>query len=365
MSSSAHPDDPGAEQPFISHLIELRDRLIRMVVAVVVVFLALFPFANQLYTTVAAPIMAILPEGVTMIATQVASPFLTPFKLALVVAVFVVMPYLLYQLWAFIAPGLYRHEKRLAVPLLASSIVLFYLGMAFAYFAVFPLIFKFFSSVTPEGVTQMPDIAFYLEFILKLFFAFGFAFEIPIATILLVAIGATTPEQLAGKRPYVIVGAFIAGMLLTPPDVVSQTLLALPMWLLFEIGILLSRFMLRRRAATAGSTGGGPGPDGGQAPPSAGPPGGSGHSGGDDGDTGHEVTLSDERLEAELDAAEAADLERAGPAVTAAKLAEAQRLHDRGGDRGEARRLLDEVLGEGSVDQRLAAQALLEQLGTD
>lgn len=368
MSSPATPDDPGAEQPFISHLIELRDRLIRMVLAIVVVFLALFPFANQLYTTVAAPIMAILPEGVTMIATQVASPFLTPFKLALVVAVFAVMPYLLYQFWAFVAPGLYQHEKRLAVPLLASSIVLFYLGMAFAYFAVFPLIFTFFSSVTPEGVTQMPDIAFYLEFILKLFFAFGFAFEIPIATILLVAIGATTPEQLANKRPYVIVGAFIAGMLLTPPDVISQTLLALPMWLLFELGIFLSRLMARRRAGAPGGDGGGAapaGPGGGQPPPTDRPSDGHGGAGTDRERPHPAAAFSDESIEAELDAVDAAEMERAGPSATAAKLAEAQRLHDQDGDRSEARRLLDEVLGEGSVDQRLAAQALLEQIGTD
>jgi sec-independent protein translocase protein TatC len=199
----------------------------------------LFPFANDIYTFVAEPIRAQLPEGSQMIATQVASPFLTPFKLALVAAVFVAMPYLLYQVWGFVAPGLYTHEKRLAVPLLASSIVLFYLGMTFAYFVVFPLVFGFFTSVTPDGVAQMPDIAFYLEFVLKLFFAFGIAFEIPIATILLVAIGATTPEALAQKRPYVIVGVFVAGMLLTPPDVVSQTLLAIPMWLLFEARHLL------------------------------------------------------------------------------------------------------------------------------
>lgn len=245
--SSTSPDqNEDLEQPFISHLIELRQRLLHMVLAIAVAFVVLFPFANEIYTLVAAPIRAHLPEGASMIATQVASPFLTPFKLALVAAVFVAMPYLLYQFWAFVAPGLYRHEKRLAIPLLASSIVLFYLGMLFAYVVVFPLVFRFFAAVTPAGVQQMPDIAFYLEFVLKLFFAFGLAFEIPVATILLVAVGATTPQALAHKRPYVIVGVFVAGMLLTPPDVISQTLLALPMWLLFELGIVLSRFFQRQ-----------------------------------------------------------------------------------------------------------------------
>jgi sec-independent protein translocase protein TatC len=238
----------GPEQPFISHLIELRDRLLRMIIAIAVVFVVLFPFANDIYTLVAAPIRAQLPEGATMIATQVASPFLTPFKLALIVAMFVAMPYILYQFWAFIAPGLYRHEKRLALPLLASSIVLFYLGMLFAYVVVFPLVFGFFASVTPEGVQQMPDITFYLEFVLKLFFAFGVAFEIPIATILLVAAGVTTPEALTDKRPYVVVGVFVVGMLLTPPDVISQTLLAIPMWLLYELGIVFSRLFQNRLA---------------------------------------------------------------------------------------------------------------------
>jgi Tat protein translocase TatC len=204
MSPAMQPDDPGAEQPFVSHLIELRDRLIRMSIAILVVFLGLFPFANEIYVYVAAPLMAQLPEGNTMIATQVASPFLTPFKLALIAAVFLSMPFLLYQLWAFVAPGLYKHEKRLATPLLISSIFLFYLGVAFAYFVVFPLIFAFLSASTPDGVAMMTDITAYLDFVLALFFAFGIAFEIPIATILLVATGITTPAALVGKRPYVI-----------------------------------------------------------------------------------------------------------------------------------------------------------------
>jgi sec-independent protein translocase protein TatC len=235
------------EQPFISHLIELRDRLMRMLLTVFVIFLFLFPFGNDIYLFVAEPLMEVLPPGTSMIATQVASPFLTPFKLALVTAVFVAMPYILHQFWAFIAPGLYQHEKRLALPLLASSVVLFYLGAAFAYAVVFPLVFAFLTGTAPEGVAVMTDITHYLDFVLTLFFAFGIAFEVPIATIVLVMAGATTPESLAGKRPFVIVGAFVIGMVLTPPDVISQTLLALPMWLLFEIGLLFSRLLMRER----------------------------------------------------------------------------------------------------------------------
>mgnify|MGYP001820250289 CR=1 FL=1 len=235
------------EQPFLSHLIELRDRLMRSVLVILVIFLALFPFGNDIYVFVADPLMRVLPEGTSMIATQVASPFLTPFKLALVTAVFLAMPYLLHQFWAFIAPALYQHEKRLALPLLASSVLLFYLGAAFAYAVVFPLVFAFLTGVAPEGVAVMTDITHYLDFVLTLFFAFGLAFEVPIATIVLVVAGATTPEKLATKRPYVIVGAFVIGMLLTPPDIISQTLLALPMWVLFEIGLIFSRLVMRER----------------------------------------------------------------------------------------------------------------------
>lgn len=241
-------DGEMSEQPFISHLVELRDRLLRMVLAILAIFLVLFPFGNDIYVFIADPLMKVLPEGTSMIATQVASPFLTPFKLALVSAVFIAMPYILYQFWAFIAPGLYQHEQRLALPLLASSIALFYLGAAFAYFAVFPLVFAFLTSVAPEGVAVMTDITHYLDFVLTLFFAFGLAFEVPIATIMLVLAGATTPEKLAAKRPFVIVGAFIIGMFLTPPDIISQTLLALPMWILFEVGLLFARMVARRRA---------------------------------------------------------------------------------------------------------------------
>ena len=240
-------ESPGTEQPFFSHLVELRDRLMRSVLVVCVIFLALFPFGNQIYQFVAEPLMAVLPAGTSMIATQVASPFLTPFKLSLVASVFLAMPYLLYQLWGLVAPGLYQHEKQLAMPLLVSSIALFYLGVLFAYYVVFPLVFSFLTGMAPEGVAVMTDISSYLDFVLTLFFAFGFAFEIPIATILVVWMGMITPEKLAKKRPYVIVGAFVVGMLLTPPDVISQTLLAFPMWVLFELGVIFSRFFMRNK----------------------------------------------------------------------------------------------------------------------
>lgn len=235
------------EQPFMQHLLELRDRLMRVVLVILVIFAALFSFANEIYHLLAAPLLNQLPEGQNMIATGVISPFLTPFKLALVVSIFLAMPYILHQAWSFIAPGLYRHEKRLASPLLISSIILFYAGMAFAYYVVFPLVFGFLATTTPEGVTHAPDISMYLDFSLKLFFAFGIAFEVPIATILLVLTGMATPESLTSKRPYIIVGAFVIGMLLTPPDIISQTLLAIPMWLLFEVGIIFSRILKKRR----------------------------------------------------------------------------------------------------------------------
>nr|VFJ49348.1 MAG: Sec-independent protein translocase TatC [Candidatus Kentron sp. FW]VFJ56154.1 MAG: Sec-independent protein translocase TatC [Candidatus Kentron sp. FW] len=232
---------PQGEMPFLSHLIELRNRLIRALLAVLVVLIGLIPFANDLYEWLSAPLLRYLPQGTSMIATEVASPFFAPFKLAIVAAIFITMPIIVYQLWAFVAPGLYKKEKKLVYPLMITSTMLFYLGAAFAYFAVFPLVFGFFTSVAPEGVEVATDISKYLDFVLKLFFAFGLAFEVPVATILLVSGGFTTPKALASKRPYVIVVAFIIGMLLTPPDVISQTLLALPMWILFELGIFFSR----------------------------------------------------------------------------------------------------------------------------
>jgi len=233
--------------PLVAHLTELRDKLLRALLAVLIVFIALFPFANDIYAFVSEPLRAILPAGASMIATEVASPFLTPFKLTLVAAIFLAIPYVLFQAWSFIAPGMYRHEKRLAIPLLVSSIALFYAGAAFAYFVVFPLIFAFFTSVGPEGITIMTDINSYLDFVLKLFFAFGIAFEIPIAAVLLIWAGITTPEALVSKRPYIVVGCFIFGMLLTPPDIISQSLLALPMWLLFEVGVLFGRIVYKRK----------------------------------------------------------------------------------------------------------------------
>jgi sec-independent protein translocase protein TatC len=237
------------EQPLVNHLIELRRRLLTSILAIFIIFIPLYFFANEIYLFVAKPLMEQLPSGSTMIATEVASPFLTPFKLAIFAALFIAVPYILHQAWAFIAPGLYLGEKKFALPLLASSIVLFYMGVAFAYFVVFPLVFQFMTSVTPVGVTMMTDINRYLDFVLKLFFAFGFAFEVPIATLLMVWSRMTTVESLSRKRPYIVVGCFVVGMLLTPPDVISQILLALPTWILFEIGLLFARVVERRRAA--------------------------------------------------------------------------------------------------------------------
>lgn len=238
---------PAAEQPFVSHLIELRDRLLRVVFVVLIVFLCLFPFANDLYVIIAEPLMRHMPVGTSMIATDVTSPFLTPFKLSMVLAIFISIPYIFYQAWGFVAPALYKKEKRLVFPLLLSSTLLFYLGMVFAYFVVFPLVFGFLMGVAPEGVAVMTDISRYLDFVLKMFFAFGLAFEVPIATILLIWSGLTTAEALAAKRPYIVVGAFVFGMLLTPPDVISQTLLAIPMWILFELGLILSRIYVKNK----------------------------------------------------------------------------------------------------------------------
>jgi len=246
-SSSGKRKSSQQELPFLAHLIELRDRLLRVVVVVMVLCVGLLPFSSELYHMLAIPVLSNLPEGSQMIATGSISPVFTPFKLAVVVAFFIAIPYVLYQAWGFIAPGLYKHEKRLALPLLVSSIFLFYLGMVFANFVVFPLVFDFAANMAPEGVEYRPDIANYLDFALKLFFAFGIAFEVPIATILLVLSGITTPESLTAKRPYIVVAAFVVGMLLTPPDIISQTLLAVPMWMLFEIGVFFSRILLKRR----------------------------------------------------------------------------------------------------------------------
>lgn len=249
MSSGDSQDQQAkqAQAPLIEHLIELRSRLMRAVIVVLVIFLGLYSFANDIYTFVAQPLMALLPEGSQMIATEVASPFLAPFKLTLVVAVFAAVPFILHQAWSFVAPGLYDNEKALAIPLLVSSVGLFYAGAAFAYYVVFPLLFAFFTQTGPAEIQVMTDINQYLNFVLKLFFAFGVAFEIPIATFLLIFSGATTVESLSKKRPYIILGCFVVGMLLTPPDVVSQSLLAVPMYLLYEVGLLFGR-LVRRKA---------------------------------------------------------------------------------------------------------------------
>lgn len=229
------------QQSFVSHLVELRNRILRALACVFVVLLCLMPLANQLFVWLAEPLLVYLPGSSSMIATEVASPFFAPFKLALFVAVFISAPFIFYQAWAFVAPGLYLKEKHLAMPLLISSTLLFYLGIVFCYFVVFPLVFGFFTSVAPEGVTIMTDISRYLDFVLKLFFAFGIAFEVPVATFLIVRTGISTVESLGQKRPYIIVGAFALGMVLTPPDVISQILLAVPIWLLYELGLLLCR----------------------------------------------------------------------------------------------------------------------------
>jgi len=361
----AESESPGAEQPFFSHLVELRDRLMRSVLVVCVIFLALFPFGNQIYQFVAEPLMAVLPAGTSMIATQVASPFLTPFKLSLVAAVFLAMPYLLYQLWGFVAPGLYQHEKKLAMPLLVSSIALFYLGVLFAYYVVFPLVFSFLTGMAPEGVAVMTDISSYLDFVLTLFFGFGFAFEIPIATILVVWMGMITPEKLAKKRPYVIVGAFVVGMLLTPPDVISQTLLAFPMWVLFELGVIFSRFFIRNKdveeedqeddvqeavAPAAAATEPGPGAERAI-------------------DEYQHIPLTEEEMEAELDRIEEEEASWHDDPETEedpvdVKLKRIKALRE-DMDFDAARRLLYEVLVEGDDSQVTVAKNILAQLDED
>lgn len=235
------------ETPLIQHLLELRTRLLRIAVFVGIAFLGLFSFSNEIYSIVAAPLQNLLPANSTMIATDVVSPFLTPMKLSLYVALFASVPFILYQIWAFVAPGLYKHEKHTALPLLVSSVLLFYIGMAFAYFAVFPLIFSYITNSGLKGVATMTDITKYLDFVMQMFFAFGFAFEIPVATIILIQTEVISARDLIKKRPYVIVGCFVVGMILTPPDVMSQISLAVPMWLLFEVGVYIGLFIEKRK----------------------------------------------------------------------------------------------------------------------
>jgi sec-independent protein translocase protein TatC len=237
------PEINDTEMPLVGHLTELRSRLMRSLLVVALILLSLLYFSNDIYAFFSEPLRKLLPAGSTMIATEVTSTFFAPFKLTLVASLLISMPFLLYQIWSFIAPGLYKHEKHFAIPLFISSIVLFYLGMAFAYYIAFPLIFGFFSHAAPVGVSYTPDISKFLDMALKLLFAFGFIFEIPVATVLLVWSGITTTEAMRKKRPYVIVGCFIGGAVLSPPDVLSQTLMALPMWLLFELGVFLCGFI--------------------------------------------------------------------------------------------------------------------------
>ena len=234
------------EMTFVQHLVELRDKLLHSVIAILIIFVPLFFFKDDIYTFIAAPIMDVLPEGSNIIAIGVISPFLTPLKMALIFAVYLAMPYLLFQIWSFIAPALYKHEKQMIVPLIVSSTILFYTGILFSFYAVFPVIFGFLSIVGPSIVDFTPDIQHYLDFVLKVSFAFGVAFEVPIATILLIMFGITTVEKLKSNRPYVIIGAFVLGMLLTPPDIISQTLIAIPMWLLFEAGLIFAPMFKRK-----------------------------------------------------------------------------------------------------------------------
>lgn len=235
------------EQPLINHLIELRSRILRAGGCVIAVFILLLPFTNQIYVFIATPLMEKLPAGSSMIATEVASPFIAPFKLGLFAAIFISMPYILHQIWKFISPGLYKNEKKITFPILVSSITLFYVGTSFAYFLVFPLLFSFLSTIGPEGVKMMTDINSYLNFVLKLFFAFGLSFEIPVATFLLVCGNFVSVKNLANKRAYVIVAAFLLGMLLTPPDPLSQIFLAMPIWVLFEVGLILSSYWEKKQ----------------------------------------------------------------------------------------------------------------------
>lgn len=350
------------EQPFISHLVELRDRLLRMVAAIGMVFLGLIYFSNDIYTFVASPLIQVMPVGTGMIATEVLSPFLTPLKLTLVVSLFVAMPYVLYQLWAFVAPGLYLHERKLVMPLVASSVVLFYAGAAFAYFVVFKLVFGFLVKILPTGVTMMTDIRAYLDFVLRMFFAFGLAFEMPIAIILLVWMGITTPESLREKRPYIVVGIFVAAMLLTPPDVISQSLLAIPMWLLFELGVIFSRMFLGRReeaeaaaaAATSDSTPENPGhPE--MAPLAA-------MEAGERDPEGRYRPLSEQELDAGLEGITGTGEENVNiEDPIDAKIRRINRLRDDEDEEG-ARKLLYEVLAEGNEEQVVVARNILAQL---
>jgi len=236
-------DAPEPQETFISHLVELRDRLLRAIIAVVVLTLAMLPWAKEIYAALAKPLLHALPQGATMIATDVTGTFLVPLKVTLMAGFLVALPYVLYQAWAFVAPGLYQHEKRLALPVIVSSFAFFLIGMSFAYFVVFPVAFGFFASYTPAGVQMMTDIDKYLSFVLTMFIAFGVTFETPVVVVVLVRLGIVSIDKLKAARPYVVVGAFVIGAVFTPPDVISQLLLAIPLWLLFEVGLFIARFV--------------------------------------------------------------------------------------------------------------------------
>ena len=255
VNESTASAESDKEQSLIGHLVELRARLLRAVLAVLAVFLVLTPFANRIYSVMAEPLLAKLPEGAQMVAIDVASPFLTPIKLAFFLAVVLAMPLVLHQLWAFVAPGLYRHEQRLARPLLASAVILFYTGCAFAYFLVLPTVFAFLTSIAPQGVAVMTDISRYLDFVLVIFLAFGFSFEVPVAVVILALLGWVDIAQLRAARAYVVVGAFVVAAIITPPDVISQLMLAIPMCLLYEAGIIAARLLVRRHAEAPSESG--------------------------------------------------------------------------------------------------------------
>jgi sec-independent protein translocase protein TatC len=257
MSDDA-PDD--SQESFMSHLVELRTRLVRSIAAVAIVTIALVPFAKDIYAALAAPLLNVLPKGSTMIATDVTGTFLVPLKVTLMAAILVALPYVLWQAWAFVAPGLYQHEKRLAVPVLVSSFLFFLIGMAFAYFVVFPVAFGFFAGYTPAGVQMMTDIDKYLSFVLTMFIAFGVTFEVPVVVIVLVRLGMVSLDKLRSIRPYVVVGAFVIGAIFTPPDVISQLLLAVPLWLLYELGLAVARFWQPQPKAEGEVTASGAGP---------------------------------------------------------------------------------------------------------
>jgi sec-independent protein translocase protein TatC len=258
MSAEPPPTgaEPGEEQSFLSHLVELRQRLVRAAVAIVVVFLALSPFMRDIFSILSAPLMSVLPAGTKLIATGVITPFMVPLKLTLFVSFLVALPFVLYQVWAFVAPGLYQHEKRLAAPVIASSVAMFALGMAYCYFVVFGLVFRFIASFAPESVNVAPDIDAYFSFVLGMFLAFGLTFEVPVVVVLLARFGIADVDKLRAARPYVIVGAFIVAAIFTPPDVISQLLLAVPLCLLYELGIQLARLVGRRPDAEAAGAGG-------------------------------------------------------------------------------------------------------------